>query len=94
MTQTTETPPAHFAVRDPARPSEPYSAVRVTHTQGIDVLPEGLGLYGMLPGDGGPIYLERYDGVWKLHVWADINQEDPTHTIDLSGASETLRRPD
>jgi hypothetical protein len=27
----------------------------------------------------------------KLYVWGDINQEDPTHVIDLSGALEVNR---
>jgi hypothetical protein len=26
-------------------------------------------------------------------VWADINQEDPTHIIDLEGARESNRKP-
>jgi hypothetical protein len=34
---------------------------------------------------GEPILLENYDHV-RLVVWSDINQEDPTHDIDLSKA--------
>jgi hypothetical protein len=37
------------------------------------------------------IALELYEGKPMLRVWADINQEDPTHNIDLSGALETKR---
>ena len=37
------------------------------------------------------IYLEM-NLVPVLYVWADINQEEPTHRIDLSGAAETKRR--
>jgi hypothetical protein len=32
------------------------------------------------------IVLELYEGKPMLRVWADINEEDPTHNIDLSGA--------
>lgn len=70
-------------------------AVRVrTASTGIDIACDGLGTRDMLPGHGANVYLERQGGRWRLLVWADINQEDPTHTIDLSGASEGLRRPD
>jgi hypothetical protein len=27
----------------------------------------------------------------RLVIWADINQQDPTHIIDLSGALESKR---
>ncbi|MFA5766319.1 MAG: hypothetical protein WC919_00150 [Candidatus Paceibacterota bacterium] len=36
-------------------------------------------------------YLEIQDGKPILRVWADINQEEPTHTIDLSGANVNRR---
>jgi hypothetical protein len=32
------------------------------------------------------VHLEFCDGKPILRVWADINSEEPTHTIDLSGA--------
>jgi hypothetical protein len=35
--------------------------------------------------------LELYKGKPMLRVWGDINQEEPTHTIDLSGAAQSLR---
>ena len=43
-------------------------------------------------GTGWPIMLEYYDGKVQLVVWADINQEDPTHNIDLTGALESHRK--
>ena len=42
------------------------------------------------PNDS-PIYLEFFEGKWQLVVWADINKEDPTHRIDMSGALESRR---
>ena len=38
-----------------------------------------------------PILLERHDGKLRLVVWADINEQEPTHIIDLSGALESNR---
>lgn len=32
------------------------------------------------------VYLELCDGKPILRIWADINSEEPTHVIDLSGA--------
>jgi len=40
---------------------------------------------------GAIAYIEFYEGKYTLRVWADINQEDPTHSIDLSGAYESER---
>ncbi len=56
------------------------------------ILPEGMNVWGV-PADNpsGPILLERHRGTVRLLVWADINQEEPTHVIDLSGAKETAR---
>ncbi len=53
--------------------------------------PEGTGDLCSMPGTGWPILIEFRDGVPFLVVWGDITQEDPTHTIDLSGALESNR---
>ncbi len=57
-----------------------------SETRGIEIFIDGYGTKNMPPGASGPIYLQIQDGVPKLYVWADINKEDPTHIIDLSGA--------
>lgn len=36
--------------------------------------------------DGWPIMLEFYDNSICLHVWSDINEQDPTHVIHMEGA--------
>lgn len=54
--------------------------------------PEGMGDLISHGGDGYPIALELIEGKVRLIVWSDINQEDPTHTIDLSGALESNRK--
>ena len=55
-----------------------------------EIFVKGMSLCGSV-GDDSPIYLEYYEGKWWLRVWADINQEDPTHSIDMSGALESRR---
>lgn len=52
---------------------------------------EGAGLKEMPDGFGGVAIFEYFDSQPRLVVWADINQVDPTHVIDLSGASEKYR---
>jgi hypothetical protein len=61
---------------------------------GISISLEGHGLAEMEPGHGPPIHLELYAGKFKLYVWADINDPNPTHEIDLSGAAEDCRKPE
>lgn len=70
----------------------------------IGVTREGAGVCLSIPGygdktsadgHGAPILLTCGDGMPpKLYVWADINQEDPTHIIDLDEAQECRRVDD
>ena len=67
----------------------------VTPPQHIEVQPGSAevyigGLGTMTQTGGAPIFIEEKEGRWYLYVWSDITKEDPTHTIDLSGASESL----
>ena len=57
----------------------------------LEVFVKGMGLCGSV-GDDSAIYLEYYEGKWWLRIWADINREDPTHSIDMSGALHSARR--
>jgi len=41
-----------------------------------------------------PVMIELYNGDARTLVWADINQEDPTDIISMSGALEANRRED
>ena len=56
---------------------------------GLLIHPKGMGTWD---GNFAPILLEQLDGVVRLIVWGDINKEDPTHIIDLSGALESARK--
>lgn len=50
---------------------------------------DGYGQSGVISGHSAPVVIEVYDGHLRVIVWADINKEDPTHTIDLEGARES-----
>ena len=52
---------------------------------------DGSGLCGMEEGVNEVVLFEFYEGKPRLLVWADINREDPTHVIGLSGAMESAR---
>lgn len=57
----------------------------------LEVFVDGMGTC-CTPG-GSPIYLEFFEGKWWLRVWSDINNEDSTHVIDMSGAFEVNLNP-
>jgi hypothetical protein len=42
--------------------------------------------------DGSPMFIELYNGELVLHVWDDINKQDP-RTISLEGAREENYEP-
>ena len=44
--------------------------------------------------DTPPVKIEWYEGELWVLVWADINSDDPTHKISLSGAKESARKTD
>lgn len=58
---------------------------------GVMLAIKGYGDHCSADGDGHPILLERFQGRLRLVVWADINQEDHTHIIDLEDAREDKR---
>lgn len=59
---------------------------------GIELSFDGYGDCASSDNHGTPVFIEFYEGKLWLRVWADINQEDPTHCIDLSGALVSNRR--
>ena len=52
---------------------------------------EGYGECATLEGGGFPIVIEFHEGKFRLMVWGDINEQDPTHVISLEGAREDAR---
>ena len=61
---------------------------------GVSLFAEDYGDKGTMPGHGTPVFIELYRGELRVIVWADINEEDPTHVIPLGGAREDRRKPD
>ncbi len=59
---------------------------------GVDIAMPGYGNATTEDGYGVPVFLEYRHGVPHVVVFADINQEDPTHVISLAGAAEALRK--
>ena len=84
---------AKFELRDPCGGGGRIAVEVVANRGGqLEIRVAGLGDKCSENGQGTPILLEAYEGSIVLHVWADINREDPTHRIDLGGAREALRR--
>jgi len=64
----------------------------------VECKPNGISLVATDHGDktsaeghGTPVWIEFRDGQLWVNVWADVNQEEPTHSISLEGAREALR---
>ena len=70
----------------------PRAVQIIEEAAGLVIVPEGLGDCTSEDGAGAPIFLEHHEGKWRLHVWADINDEEATNRIDLSGALEDRRK--
>jgi hypothetical protein len=73
-----------------------HQLVKVARSESKNLLEISLPGYGTKTMDddfGGIIALENYNGL-RLHVWSDINQEDPTHVINLENAKLEKRLPD
>ena len=43
-------------------------------------------------GHGQQVLIENRHGVPHVIIWADINDEEPTHIVSLAGAAESERR--
>jgi len=61
------------------------------HSLGLFIHPEGTGTYD---GSYAPILIEQHEGTLMLIVWSNINEQEPTHLIDLSEAMESCRTTD
>ena len=63
----------------------------IANDSALSIFPLGYGDFSSADGHGYPVFLELYQGTLRLVVFADINQEEPTHIIDLEGAREDRR---
>lgn len=53
--------------------------------------PRGYGDYCSKEGEGIPVIIEQFQGTLRVVIWANINEEEPTHIISLEKAKETWR---
>lgn len=59
---------------------------------GVHIDIESYGCRDTQPGFGGILHLEvAPNGYVRLYIWGDITSSEPTHVIDLEGASEEFR---
>lgn len=73
-------------------PTVLFSTVSVQPGLGMELRFVGYGEKCAALGQGAPVYIEYYQGKLVVRVWADINSEEPTHVIDLTGALESNRK--
>ena len=63
------------------------------HDWGWYIRADGYGDYcSRKDGHGQQVMIENRHGVPHVIIWADINEEDPTHIVSLAGAAESERR--
>ena len=72
-----------------ATTGKPAKATVTAENAGLCIRPEGTGTFD---GEYGPIYLEIVSGKPVLHVWTDINGQEPVK-LDLAAALESNRQP-
>lgn len=80
--------PLSFSLLDQCHEEPLTGSVRIT--------PDGLGISidgysDQSSTNGTVIYLEKYDREVKVLVYSDVNADEPTHSIDLAGASVARR---
>jgi hypothetical protein len=71
-------------------------AMNTSFTDGryrAEIIVDGCGVKD-IPGTQPIIWIEEFEGKLTMYVWADIEQGEPTHTINLSDAMEANRKPD
>jgi hypothetical protein len=74
---------------DYSNPDKNKIAVRIELGKAICIQPEGTGCYD---GPFAPILIERCCDKTTICIWSDINNEEPTHNIDINGALEINRK--
>jgi hypothetical protein len=82
-----------FTLRDDSMPKEGdvIGSMDNSLNLGISLHFDGYSDHCSQDSNGTPIYIEKYEGKLRVIVYADINQEDPTHVICLEGANINKR---
>ena len=70
----------------------PLDVTTELYVGGLYVRADGYSDYCSQDGEGEQVLIENRHGVPHVIIWADINDEDPTHIVSLAGAAESERR--
>lgn len=76
---------------DPKRPVKKGWLEIAPNGAGLFIHVDGYGDKCSKDGSGLVVGLDYFEGKLTVRVWADINNENATHNIDLEGASENKR---
>ncbi len=94
--KSTWPPPSSIVVLNEVIDTFPARKVKTTiHLQdsGLYIEPEGYSDHGTADEfDSSIVILEVHEGRLRVLIWSDINEEEPTHTIDLEGARRSARK--
>jgi len=77
---------AHFTLYDEVAEDETRVCIENKSNLGLALIIEGYGDCSTKDHCGPPIFIEKHEDEVTLHVYADINNEEPTHSISLEGA--------
>jgi hypothetical protein len=89
----------HFDLHDISDgPEQPFIEGKLRfggrHEPIVMIGAEGYGEKTAADGAGFPVVVEFHEGKFRVLVWSDIDEEDPTHIISLEGAREDARQSD
>ena len=82
---------ADFTLIDEAIGDQISGQIHVKGDLGVSLSFDGYGDCCSDDSSGSPVYIEKYDGRVMVRIYANINSEEPTHNIDLSGAALSNR---
>ena len=81
-----------YKLKDCATGKEVIVFIEQENEHTLAIRPVDYGDFSSQDGHGTPVILEIWEGKLQLHVWDDINREDPRLSIDLEGARESNRK--
>ncbi len=77
--------------KDAPRAPIPFEIETLPSEVDIGIRFKGYGLQGLNPNTGYQIVIEHCENELRVIIYANINQDAPTHVISLEGALETAR---
>ncbi len=83
-----------FELQDQSDQSGSVTGGIEVNERGVFIRFDGYTDYGTVADLGIPVMIEFYEGSPRVVVWADVNQEAPTHVIPLTRARNENRKED